>query len=66
MDFGSVKRSEAFAGRRKMFVTRPGKSCLMQDLLGGFDWLSICHRLGIFLMNGFAFKEIMACTQLKA
>ena len=49
VDFGSVHWSEAFAGRRKMFVTRTGKSCSEQDLPGGFDWLSFCPRSRKFL-----------------
>ena len=57
VDFGSVKRSEAFAGRRKMFVTRTGKSCYEQDLPGGSFGCRFAAGIGIFLMDGFIFKN---------
>ena len=56
-EFVDLVLSSVFCRLYQFVVTLPGKSCCEQDLPGGFDWLSICRGLGIFLMDGIIFKK---------
>ena len=49
VDFGSVKRSEAFASCNKLLWLFQPSPAPSRTCLGGFDWLLICPRFRNFL-----------------